>query len=85
MGQAERPKWAGAHESKLGDERVSNPGIISGRCLQCGLLAMEIAIWRTNREGAKVFTRDLHRQVVLTIKVENFSRLANHEPIDECA
>jgi hypothetical protein len=36
-------------------------------------------------KGAKALTRDLHRQVILTIKVENFSRLANHEPIDECA
>jgi hypothetical protein len=30
----------GVATSKLGDERVSNPGIILGRCLQCGLVAM---------------------------------------------
>jgi antitoxin HicB len=44
MGKPERPKWAGAHESKLGNERVSNPGIILGRCLQCGLRAIGIAV-----------------------------------------
>jgi hypothetical protein len=40
---------AGAHESKLGDERVSNPGMILGRCLQCGLLAIGMEIRRSNR------------------------------------
>jgi hypothetical protein len=41
-------KVARAATSKLGNERVSitnpvpNPGIISGRCLQCGLLAMDL-------------------------------------------
>src|SRR4030095_6090905 len=45
--------------SKLGNERVSitnpapNPGIISGRCLQCGLLAIGIGGWRTNSTGVQ--------------------------------
>src|SRR6266702_705364 len=28
-----------------------NPGVILGRCLQCGLLAIGIGIWRTNHTG----------------------------------
>src|SRR2546422_11012537 len=35
-------KVARVATSKLGDERVSNPGVIFGRCLQCDLLAMAL-------------------------------------------
>jgi hypothetical protein len=35
-------KVARVATSKLGDERVSNPGIIPVICVQCGLLAMEL-------------------------------------------
>jgi hypothetical protein len=50
-------KVARVATSKLGNERVSiinpapNPGVILGRSLQCGLLAIGIGIWRTNRPG----------------------------------
>ena len=46
---SDQGKVARVATSKLGDERVSNPGVIPGRCLQCGLLAMELmglATWK---------------------------------------
>src|SRR6266404_7553543 len=39
-----------------------NPGVILGRCLQCGLLAIGIGIWRTNRSG-------VHRGLLLATRV----------------
>src|SRR5437899_9808449 len=51
-------KVARVATSKLGDERVSNPGVILGRCLQCGLLAIGIewslmgsATWKAKSRG----------------------------------
>ena len=50
--KAYKVKSQGQRRAKLGNERVSitnpapNPGVIPGRCLQCGLLAMELGVHR---------------------------------------
>ena len=67
-------KVARVATSKLGDERVSNPGIILGRCLQCGLLAIGIGSRRTNRTC-------VHRSLLL---YNNTDQMRIRRILNEC-